>query len=136
MHCFSKRSLANLEGVHPDLVKVCQRAIELTNLPENCDIDFIITDGSRTIEEQRQFVAEGKSQTMKSRHLGGLAIDFVALCAGRVTYDWDPMKRLSDIFKQAGSDVGVGVEWGGDWKHFKDTPHIQLSKEAYPDVAA
>ena len=134
--CFSKRSLGNLEDVHPDLVEVVKIAGEL------CDeqgLDFIITDGSRTIEEQREFVAQGKSKTMHSRHLGGFAIDFVARCDRRASYDGGAMKAIADCFKEAGrkyfGEDGL-VEWGGDWETFKDTPHIQLSKKRYPDVVA
>jgi len=128
---FSKRSLANLEGVHPDLRKVCDRAIELC---QSVKIDFIITDGCRTIEEQRVFVATGKSKTMHSRHLGGMAIDYVALIDGRVTYDVDAMEEIADLFKAAADELGIPIKWGGDWKTFKDTPHIELDKGVYPDV--
>lgn len=128
---YSRRSLANLEGVHPDLRRVCDRAIELCAAE---DIDFIITDGYRTIEEQRRFVDEGKSKTMRSRHLGGFAIDYVALVDRRVTYDMEAMAQVAAIFKRAAADVGVPIKWGGDWKTFKDTPHIELDKRSYPDV--
>ncbi len=128
---FSKRSLANLEGVHPDLRKVCDLAIELC---QSVKIDFIITDGCRTIEEQRVFVATGKSKTMHSRHLGGMAIDYVALIDGRVTYDVDAMEEIADLFKAAADELGIPIKWGGDWKTFKDTPHIELDKGVYPDV--
>lgn len=128
---FSKRSLANLEGVHPDLRKVCDRAIELC---QSVKIDFIVTDGCRTIEEQRVFVATGKSKTMRSRHLGGMAIDYVALVDGRVTYDVGYMEEIADLFKAAADELGVPIKWGGDWTSFKDTPHIELDKKVYPDV--
>src|SRR5581483_2813521 len=97
-HCFSKRSLLNLEGVHPDLKAVCAKAIELS---DEFDIDFIITDGCRTIEEQRAFVAAGKSRTMHSRHLGGFAVDTVALVNGRVSYEVRDMERVAACFKKA-----------------------------------
>ena len=132
--CFSKRSLGNLEGVHPDLVEVCKIAGELA---DERGLDFIITDGCRTIEEQRQFVAEGKSKTMHSRHLGGLAIDFVGRVDRRASYDGEVMRELAQCFKDAGKkyfgEDGM-IEWGGDWQSFKDTPHIQLCKERYPNV--
>lgn len=100
---YSKRSLMNLEGVHPDLRKVCDRAIELC---QDLKLDFIITDGCRTIEEQRVFVATGKSKTMHSRHLGGKAIDYVELIDGRVTYDEGYMSEIADLFKAAADSSG------------------------------
>ena len=47
---FSKRSLRNLEGVHPDLVRVVRRALELT------EVDFVVVEGIRTEEKQRHYV--------------------------------------------------------------------------------
>jgi len=130
-HCFSKRSLGNLEGVHEDLKAVCEKAIELS---EQFDIDFIITDGCRTIEEQKAFVAGGQSRTMHSRHLGGFAVDTVALVRGRVSYEIEDMQKVADCFKRAAQKLRIPIKWGGDWKTFKDTPHFELDKETYPDV--
>ena len=59
---FSRRSEKNLEGVKPQLVAVVRRALELT------EVDFGITEGLRSKYRQKQLVAEGKSQTMNSRH--------------------------------------------------------------------
>lgn len=126
----STRSLHSLEGVHPDLVEIVKKAGEL------CDeqgLDFIVTEGCRSIEQQRIYVAEGKSQTMHSRHLGGFAIDFVALVDRRVTYDVKAMAAIAACFKRAAEKLRTPIVWGGDWKSFKDTPHIQLAAERYPD---
>ena len=131
MNSFSKRSLLNLEGVHDDLKAVCEKAIELSG---DYGVDFIITDGHRTMEEQIAFVSQGKSRTLKSRHLGGMAVDFVALVAGRVTYDVSAMTQVAECFKRAAAKLRIPIVWGGDWKSFKDTPHIELSKERYPDA--
>lgn len=124
---FSQRSLRNLD-VHPDLIKVTKRALELT------EVDFIITDGGRSVAEQRANVAKGASKTMNSRHLTGHALDFVALVDRRVTYEAKYMKIIADAFKKAGAELlGPGrIEWGGDWKGAWDTPHIQLSRKYYP----
>lgn len=123
---FSERSLRNLD-VHPDLLRVAKRALELT------EVDFIVVDGGRTIEEQRHYVRTGKSKTMKSRHLGGFAFDYVAYAGGKATYDLKLMKKVADACKAAAAELGIPIEWGGDWKSFKDTPHIQLSAKRYPD---
>ena len=68
----SKRSIGRLDGVDAGLVAVVNRAIELTN------VDFGVTEGLRSVETQRKYVAAGKSQTMKSKHLEGRAVDLVA----------------------------------------------------------
>lgn len=130
---FSQRSLRNLD-VHPDLVKVAKKALQLL---DGTPYDFIVTDGGRTIEEQREFVRKKLSKTMKSRHLGGFALDFVAIewqnGKKRVTYDDKPMTAVANAFKAAALELGIPIEWGGDWKGAWDKPHIQLSKKVYPD---
>lgn len=120
------RSIKALEGVHPDLVKVVRRADEL-------GARFHITDGLRTEARQRELVRAGKSKTMKSRHLTGHAVDFVvAEPGGGVSYEHADMKACADIFKQAARELGVAIEWGGDWRSFVDTPHIELDRKVYP----
>ena len=73
----SQRSLDKLEGVHDDMVRVVKKAIDLTK------VDFGVICGLRTIEEQEALVAKGASQTMKSKHLDGLAVDLMAYVGGR-----------------------------------------------------
>lgn len=120
------RSLKCLEGVHPELVRVVKRADEL-------GARFHITCGLRTEVEQHRLVKAGKSRTMKSRHLTGHAVDFVvAEPGGGVSYDHADMKACADIFKQAAKECGVAIEWGGDWRSFVDTPHIELDRKSYP----
>ena len=76
------RRRARLEGVHPDLVRVVERAIELT------EVDFTVLEGLRNVSRQKELVAAGASQTMNSRHLTGHAVDLGALvgmrCPGRL----------------------------------------------------
>ena len=59
----SSRSLRKLEGVHPDMVDTVQKAIERTK------IDFGVTYGVRSVEEQQRLFDMGRSQTLKSKHL-------------------------------------------------------------------
>jgi peptidoglycan LD-endopeptidase CwlK len=117
---FGPRSLGNLHGTHPKLQAVTLRALQLTT------VDFLITDGLRTIAEQRRFVKTGKSKTMKSKHLTGRAIDYVAWENGSFTYAESKMLAISKAFKAASAELNIPIEWGGDWKSFHDTPHIQL----------
>lgn len=122
----SARSLKALAGVHSDLVRVVRRAIALT------DTDFIVTEGLRTLSRQRQLVAAGASQTMRSRHLTGHAVDLAAMVSGKIRWDWPLYPKLAAAMKKAASEEGVPLEWGGDWKSFKDGPHFQLPWEKYP----
>ena len=129
---FGKRSLDNLRGVHPDLVKVVYRALELS------PIDFTITEGLRTVARQKELVAKGLSKTMNSRHITGHAVDFVPL-----PVDWnnvEPFITVAKCFLQVGKELGIALRWGGDWnmnddwkdEKFRDLPHVELLRSVYP----
>lgn len=120
------RSLSRLDGVHPDLVAVIKRAAEIS------DMDFTVLEGLRTKERQKQLFAQGASKTMNSRHITGHAVDIAPMIAGKVSWDWPLYHRLAKIVKQAAADIGQPLEWGGDWRSFKDGPHWQLPFGKYP----
>jgi peptidoglycan L-alanyl-D-glutamate endopeptidase CwlK len=122
-YSLSQRSMQNLSGVHPDLVGVVKRAIEIT------EQDFSVIEGVRNIDRQRKLVAQGKSTTMNSRHLTGHAVD---LAPYPLSWDWEYFYPIADAMKQAAEEQGVDLEWGGDWSSFPDGPHFQVSWEAYP----
>ena len=119
------KSLSNLKGVHPDLVKVVKRAIELT------ECDFTITEGLRTKERQAQLLKEKKTTTSNSRHLTGHAVDLAAWVDNTVSWEWKYYYQIADAMKKAASELNVSIEWGGDWKSFPDAPHWQLPWSKY-----
>lgn len=125
--CFSQRSEDNLIGVHPDLIKVANRALELTA------IDFGIIEGLRSVEKEREMVAEGKSQTMNSRHLTGHAIDFAAYIGNVLTWEEKYYNQIADAFLQAAAELKIPIIWGGSWVTLKDLDHIELNRAFYPD---
>jgi len=120
------KSKLRLQGVHPDLVKVVERAIEITR------VDFTVLEGIRTETRQRKLVKKGASTTMRSRHLTGHAVDLGAYVDGTVRWDWPLYYTIADAMKQAAQELKVDMEWGGDWKSFPDGPHYQLSWKSYP----
>ena len=126
MFVLSKKSLDRLTGVHPDLVRVVKRAIEITT------VDFAVLEGVRSKARQEQLVKAGASQTMNSRHITGHAVDLGAYVSGSVRWDWPLYHKIADAMKQAAAEVGVPIEWGGDWRTFKDGPHFQLPHKEYP----
>lgn len=124
----SQRSLARLEGVHPQLVEIVKLAIRRT------PVDFIVVEGLRTPERQRELVVKGASQTQNSLHLRqqdgyGHAVDLAPLINGVIPWDdWAKFRGLADVVKICAAELATPVEWGGDWKTLKDGPHFQLPR--------
>jgi peptidoglycan LD-endopeptidase CwlK len=115
-----------LVGVHPDLVKVVRRAAVISPIP------FTVTEGLRSLQRQKALIAAGASRTLRSRHLTGHAVDLAAKVEGRIRWDWPLYVRLATAVKQAAGDLGVEIEWGGDWPKLRDGPHFQLTWARYP----
>jgi peptidoglycan L-alanyl-D-glutamate endopeptidase CwlK len=120
------RSKQRLRGLHPDLVKVVERAIEIT------DVDFTVLEGLRTPERQKALVEAGASQTLNSRHLTGHAVDLGAWVGDEVRWDWPLYHKIAAAMKDAAKQEGVSIVWGGGWRTFKDGPHFELDRKAYP----
>lgn len=123
---FSQRSESNLKGVNPALVKVIRRALEIT------PVDFIVIEGLRTQERQRELVATGKSQTMNSRHLTGHAVDIIPV---NTTWNIEEFHPLLKAVKQAADEQDLKLRFGINWKNdpalpietkFIDAPHIEI----------
>ena len=121
-----KRSKQRIRDVHPDLNRVVKRAIQLTA------VDFAVLEGLRTKDRQEELVRQGASTTMHSRHLTGHAVDLGAYVSGEIRWDWPLYYKIADAMKQAAAELEVPLEWGGDWKTFKDGPHFQLPWAQYP----
>lgn len=119
MFKLSQRSIDRLKGVHPDLVSVVKLAIERS------DVDFMVTEGLRSKERQKELVAAGASKTMNSRHITGHAVDLAAYVNG-IRWDWPLYEKIAKAMKQAAYELNIKIEWGGDWKSFKDGPHFQI----------
>lgn len=123
---FGTKSKERLQGVHPDLVKVLEEAIKESPL------DFSITQGLRTKEQQKALFDAGKSQTMNSRHLTGKAVDIAVIRDGEVTWDAKYYQIAADHIKGVAAKLDIPLTWGGDWVSFKDGPHFELNKSKYP----
>lgn len=127
MRKWSKRSLDSLRGIHPDLRRVMDRALQESPL------DFIVIEGLRTVERQRKLVAQGASKTMNSRHITGHAVDLMPVGPdGKGSFDWGLYHQLAPAVKKAAKSEGVAIVWGGDWKSFRDGPHFELDRKVYP----
>lgn len=140
MATIDPRSERILSELHPDLARVIRRAFD------KAPFAFRLTEGLRSEARQRELVRIRASKTMRSRHLphpkDGLsrAVDLIPMVDidtdGKIEveemYAWPLYHRLAPVIKQAAADLGVPIEWGGDWRSFKDGPHWQLPWKAYP----
>lgn len=106
----SKRSLARLEGVDERLIRVVKTAITFST------VDFGVIQGLRTIEEQRELVAKGASQTMKSKHLDGRAVDLMAYVGSRGSWELSLYDNIADAMKLAAIEENVAIRWGAAWQ--------------------
>jgi len=102
-------SLKELAGVNPYLVATVKRAIEITTQ------DFTVHDGIRTIEEQRKFVAQGFSKTMKSKHLEGRAVDLVPWIDGKPRWWWPQIYQIAAAMCLASRELKTNIVWGAVW---------------------
>lgn len=150
MFVLSARSRQRLTGVHRDLVRVVERALELT------PVDFGVTEGLRSKERQAELVAAGASKTMASRHITGHAVDLAAFVGREVRWDFGLYLQLAAAMRTAALELNVPVVWGGCWELLKgdadlgalvaqyaerkrrqgrepliDGPHFELWREVY-----
>lgn len=152
MFNLSRRSEERLAGLHPDLERVVRLAIRKTS------VDFVVLEGLRSLQRQKQLVAQGKSKTLDGRHLTGHAVDLGAYVSGQVSWDWEHYYRLAEAMRDAAIELGVPVVWGGVWDKrlnllhdtklavadyvksrkavgrdaFIDGPHFELDRREYP----
>ena len=120
-----KTSLEKLGTVHPDLQQVFKEAIR------HSPYDFSITEGVRSLERQKSLVEAGKSKTMNSRHLKGLAVDIAVFVDGKVSWDLLLYKEIAKAMKQAAKELDIALVAGIEWK-MVDGPHFELDWKVYP----
>ena len=109
MFQLSNRSKERLEGVNAPLAEVVEKAITLTK------VDFGVIEGLRSKEKQEELVASGASQTMKSKHLTGDAVDLMAYVNGRACWELNVYDEIADAMKEAAKELGVSIRWGAAW---------------------
>lgn len=131
---FGDSSRKHLSEVHPHLVRLAERALELS------PIDFSIIDGLRTMAEQREYVRTGASKTLNSRHLTGHAVDFAPWINGRIRWEPEPFKPIVRAFILASDELSIPMRSGWDWDRDRDfgepgeydMGHVELWREEYP----
>ncbi len=119
------RSLQTLIGVHPDLVRVVKRAIELT------PVDFTVLEGVRLLVRQKHLVAIGASITLDSRHLTGHAVDLGAWVDGGVEWSWPLYFKIAEAMRDAADELDVPLTWGGCWQMINGVDDLYAAQTAY-----
>lgn len=105
----SQRSIDRMQGIDDRLEAVVRMAIGLTK------VDFGVIQGMRTLEMQKALVAKGASQTMKSKHLEGKAVDLMAYVSGRGCWEVSVYDEVADAMAEAANTLGVQIRWGAAW---------------------
>jgi peptidoglycan LD-endopeptidase CwlK len=111
------------------------RAAEVTAQP------FQVIEGARSLSRQRQLVKVGASRTLRSRHIpapNGLAhaVDVMAMVGGKVSWAPAAYHVIADAMRLAARQMGIAIEWGGDFKGFFDGVHFQLPWADYPGTTS
>lgn len=127
MFNFSKRSINNLKGVHPHLVEVITEALKLT------EVDFVVIEGVRSLEDQKKHFSSGSSKTMNSLHLPqqdgyAHAVDLAAYVDGTISWDWKYYEKINEAVQKAATKLHTQITWGGTWKTLRDGPHFELTR--------
>ena len=90
-------------------------------------IYFKVLETVRTFERQKELFRTGKSQTLKSKHLLGKAVDVVPV----MDYDYP---KVRELLWRPDHEIWTTVQevaercdmtWGGNWKGFPDYFHLQ-----------
>lgn len=113
-YVLSARSLKRLEGVHPDMVKLVKRAIEITGQ------DFVVQEGLRALATQKEYMKRGVTRTMASKHLKqsdgyGHAVDLVPIIKGQPRWEWPIIYPIAAAMRQASIELNIPIRWGGVW---------------------
>lgn len=117
---FGTRSLSELPRTIPDLRRVCDRAIQIT------EQDFTVFDGYRTAADQHALFKRGASTrdgyVKLSKHQlqpSGYseAVDLVPWIDGAPVWDWDAIYVIADAVVTAARELDVQLRWGGCWQH-------------------
>lgn len=140
MYKLGSRSRERLKGVHPDLIRLIEYSLEHNECPY--DFGVPMYGGLRSTEDQQNLYAKGRTTSgaivtytdginRKSNHQAksdgyGHAFDIYGLQNGKATWKIEVLTAIANHIKRCANDLGIDIEWGGDWSKFKDLPHFQL----------
>src|SRR3990167_7367068 len=85
----------------------------------------VVLEWYRDIERQKYLVSIGRSRTMNSKHIDGLAVD---LCFIDDLRDDGQMNWTADKYRHLGiywESLDDKNNWGGSWQSIVDAPHFE-----------
>lgn len=126
---FDERTEKNLKTLHPKAQERARDFLkEAGDVLDDLGIVVKVISGTRSYAEQNALYAKGRTKPGPkvtnarggySNHNFGVAFD-IGLFNGSDYLEDSPLySKLGPI------GVKHGLEWGGNWKSFKDTPHYQ-----------
>jgi peptidoglycan L-alanyl-D-glutamate endopeptidase CwlK len=134
-YALSSSSKKNRHGVDERLIRISDRAIEITLI----DFGHGRDAGKRLASRQNELFRDGASECDgyidESFHQTGLALDFYAFINGKASWEREHLAMVACAFLQAASELGIKIKWGGLWKSKShpfygwDMPHIQLDED-------
>jgi peptidoglycan LD-endopeptidase CwlK len=114
-----------IESLTPQTQELCRKLIAAC---ADAGVPIIITSTLRTAAEQDRLYAQGRTapgpivtklKGGQGIHETGQAFDVMPVNGGynAPTSVWNKIGQLGE---------SIGLEWGGNWKSFKDLPHFQI----------
>lgn len=89
-----------------------------------CPHPFVVTEGVRTKQRQRELVKSGASKTLNSPHLVGRAVDIAPQVSGGISWEWKHFTPIIECAKAHAVATGLPLTFGYDWGW--DAPHIEI----------
>lgn len=140
------RSASKLEECHPDLLKIVQLALKVS------EVDFGVAEGYRSPERQKSLFDQGKSKIDGINRKGmhnyrpSKAIDIFAYhpdlaTRRKIAYDFNTICYLGGVLQscaqilRAQGKISHTLRWGGNWdrdgviihdQSFDDLVHFEL----------
>ena len=133
---FNSRSIGLLRHVDGKLERLVEETGRVLR-QEGLHIEMQITQGFRTAREQLECYKRGASKCdgyrFRSNHQSGRAIDYSLYQNGEYLTGDDAASeakysKVAAAFKTAAHRLGYNIEWGGDWRKFKDNDHIEIAR--------
>lgn len=130
-----ERSARNVTTLHSKVQQVFRNWIaECQVLAKSYGYEYKAISGNRTWEEQAKIYAQGRTAPGKivtnakpgfSNHNFGIAVDMGVFKNGKYLDSSNPSKAAA--FHKEAAKIGekYNLEWGGNWKTFKDYPHFE-----------